>query len=411
MKKRWMLCTVMIAVLGLCAGCGSEKKTPSDEMGTTPGVQDITPGTVTPDPEGKEGDSEAPRLQAMVNSHLLPALEKRLPKESDRLVATVDSIGSYGEDVQFAAENADELTGQLLSEGLFCYDEAGNIVPNIARGYTVNVDYTQYTIQLREGMRWSDGVPFTSDDCIFFYEKMCVPEVFGEYMWQCFLVYDEKGMPLNATFQKIDDYHFMIVFPLSKPEFLTQLVAEGGICYAPEHYFVNLLPEYMGEDAAKAKAKAMGYSDVESMLNETVMKAWNIPGLPTLNSYCISEEEGKSDVKGEYYEFVRNPYYWKVDEQGQQLPYMDRLGFTRISGESQKMLLTTEGFLSVSELTGEQVAEAQAGAARGEYRVITWTDTLAYSVKNQLKNFPEQCPYEELVRGIGAAHPEYWYIE
>ena len=167
----------------------------------------------------------------------------------------------------------------------------------------------------------------------------------------------------------------------------------------------------MGEDAAKAKAADMGYAGAEEMLRETVTKAWNIPGVPTLNPYIISTEEGKNNVSGNYYEFVRNPYYWKVDSLGQQLPYMDRLGFTRISGESQKMLLTTEGFLSVSELTGEQVAEAQAGAARGEYRVITWTDTLAYAVKNQLKNFPEQCPYEELVRGIGAAHPEYWYIE
>ena len=70
MKKRWMLCTVMIAVLGLCAGCGSEKKTPSDEMGTTPGVQDITPGTVTPDPEVKEGYSDRIFLQQQKNASL-----------------------------------------------------------------------------------------------------------------------------------------------------------------------------------------------------------------------------------------------------------------------------------------------------------------------------------------------------
>jgi peptide/nickel transport system substrate-binding protein len=167
----------------------------------------------------------------------------------------------------------------------------------------------------------------------------------------------------------------------------------------------------MGADAAKAKATDMGFASAEEMLRETVTKAWNIPGVPTLKPYVISTEEGKNDVSGDYYEFVRNPYYWKTDSLGQQLPYMDRLGFTRISGESQKMLLTTEGFLSVSELTGEQVAEAQAGATRGNYRVITWTSSLSYAVKNHLKNFPEKCPYEEVIRGIGAAHPEYWYIE
>lgn len=411
MKKRWMLCGMMVILFGLCVGCGSEKKTPQDENGTTPGIEEITPGVEGQLPEQKERYSEAPQLQALVNSNLLPALEQRLPEEGNIVVAGFDTIGSYGDDLQFATENADTLTGELVSEGLFCYDETGNIVPNIAKGYTVNVDYTQYTIQLREGMRWSDGVPFTADDCIFFFEKMCLPEVFGEYLWQCFLVYDEKGMQKNATFQKIDDYHFMIIFPISKPEFMTQLVAEGGICFAPEHYYVNLLPEYMGEDAAAAKAKAMGYSDVKSMLNETVMKAWNIPGLPTLNPYCISEEEGKSDVKGEYYEFVRNPYYWKIDGEGQQLPYIDRLGFTRISGESQKMMLTTEGFLSVSMLNPEQVAEAESGKVRGGYQIIKWSNFSSFAVKNTVQNFPKTAPYEEKVRGIGSAHVEGWYMQ
>ena len=108
---------------------------------------------------------------------------------------------------------------------------------------------------------------------------------------------------------------------------------------------------------------------------------------------------------------MRNPYYWKVDIEGKQLPYMDRLGFTRISGESQKMLLTTEGFLSVSLLTEEQVAEAENGAKRGAYRVITWTNSSAFAVKEVLKNFPESCPYEEKTRGVGAAHAECWYVE
>ena len=74
-------------------------------------------------------------------------------------------------------------------------------------------------------------------------------------------------------------------------------------------------------------------------------------------------------------------------------------------------MLTTEGFLSVSELAEGQIAEAEAGAKRGDYRVIIWTNALGYAVKNNLKNFPEKCPYEEVIRGIGAAHPEYWYVE
>ena len=413
-KKRMLLAAgLLAAIICMCSAC---KKAEGPD---TPEDVTLTPGNVEEQGEQKNPEQEtgaqgvykeAPVLQVLTEAGKLPAVEERIPGLEYIYRLSVPT-GKYGDDVQFAVENADEMTGELVSEGLFQYSDTGTVAPNIAEHYTVNSDFTTYTIELRPGMRWSDGVPFTADDCLFFYEKLCLPEVFGEPLWECFKVYDEKGNTQKATFRKVDTYRFEVSFPQSKPEFLGQLIRQGGICFAPEHYYVNLLPEYMGADAAKAKAADMGFESTEEMLRKTVTMAWNMPGVPTLNPYVISTEEGKRDVTGDYYEFVRNPYYWKIDSLGQQLPYMDRLGFTRISGESQKMLLTTEGFLSVSELTGAQAAEAEAGAKRGDYRVVTWTNTLSYAVKNNLKNFPENCPYEEVVRGIGAAHPEYWYVE
>lgn len=415
-KRGFAAMVLAAAMLCVFSGCKDDVTELPEGTTLTPGAGDLQGG------EQAQGDdinkpvgtfttyTEAAMLQKLVEARELPAVEKRLPKSENVVIADRGTPGVYGEDVQFATENADTLTGALVSEGLFCYAEDGTIAPNIAKSYTVNSDFTKYTINLREGMRWSDGVLFTADDCIFFYEEMCLPETFGEALWECFTVKNGSKTE-RAVFKKLDAYSFEVIFPASKPEFLGQLLERGGICFAPEHYHVNLLPEYMGEDAAKAKATDMGYASVAEMLRETVVKAWNTKGVPTLNPYVLSEEEGADDVKGNYYEFVRNPYYWKVDATGKQLPYMDRLGFTRISDESQKMLLTTEGFLTVGLLTAEQVAEAQTGAERGAYKVITWTDTSAYAVKNALKNFPESCPYEEKVRGVGAAHAECWYME
>ena len=416
MRRLYRTGIVVATLLALCvcSGCKEEGEVPE---GTTPtaGASQVSgdengPEATKAPVSGFTAYSEAVMLQQEVEARILPAVERRLPKTEDVVIVENGTLGVYGADVQFATVNADTLTGALVSEGLFCYAEDGTIAPNIAKSYTANSDFTKYTIYLREGLRWSDGVLFTADDCVFFYEEMCLPETFGEDLWQCFTVTNGSKTE-HAVMKKLDAYSFEVTFPVAKPEFLSELLEQGGICFAPEHYHVNLLPKYMGEDAAKAKAKDMGYTDTAEMLRETVVNAWNTPGVPTLNPYVLSTEEGMSDVKGNYYEFVRNPYYWKVDAAGKQLPYMDRLGFTRISDESQKMLLTTEGFLSVSLLTAEQVPEAQSGASRGEYRVIAWTDTSAYAVKNTLKNFPEQCPYEEKIRGIGAAHPECWYME
>lgn len=411
MSRKCKKCIGMLGIMMMCfmAGCKSEKDVvPPENMSTEAGDENLTQDVTVPE-EIKQ--VEAPMLQAMVTGRQLPKLEERLPSTEDIAIESMDSVGTYCNDVQFAAVNADTMTGDLVSEGLFRYAADGSIVPNIAKAYETNGDFTQYTIHLRKGMRWSDGVPFTADDCIFFYEKMCLPETFGEPLWECFKVYDSFGMPGKAVFTKVDNDTFRITFPSSKPEFLPQLLKEGGICFAPEHYHVNLLPAYLGDDAAKAKAKEMGYKDVEAMLRETVIRAWNTPGIPTLNPFCISEEEGKNNVAGDYYEFERNPYYWKTDAEGRQLPYLDRLGFTRISDERQKILLTTEGFLSVSGLTAEQVEEAKTGTQRGQYRVITWTNFSSYAVKNTLQNFPESCPPEESLRGIGAAHVECWYMK
>lgn len=402
---------LLLAVLCFTAGC----KTPG-------GVSDGTPTegvTLTPDinnPEGQtpgeyETYTEAPELQALTEIGRLPVAEKRIPVKEEVLKETGITVGAYGEDAQFAAEVGDELIGQLISEGLFRYGTDGSVAPNLAKSYSVNADFTKYTIYLRKGVRWSDGVLFTADDCVFYYDKLCLPEVFGEPLAQSFLVYDDQGMPKKASFEKLDTYSFTVTFPISNPNFLHQLLKDGGICFAPEHFYVNLLPEYMGEEAANAKAKEMGYESVESMLYAVTVNPWNAPGVPTLNPYCLSDEEGMKDVTGEYYEFVRNPYYWKVDAEGKQLPYLGRLGFTRISGQSQKMLLTTEGFLSVSQLLIGQRAEATASAARGGYRLIIWSDESSFAVKNNLKNFPESCPFEEKVKGIGAAHVECWYTE
>lgn len=414
MRRKSMAYMAVLGLSMLCmvAGCKkNEEENPTGEPTKAPVLSDETVGTEEKEPDGYEYYTEAPELAEEVAKKSLAPIEKRLPGKEEIFEETEASVGTYSEDVQFAVETANELTKELLSEGLFRLGEDGSILPNVAKSYTVNEDFTKYTIYLRKGMRWSDGVPFTADDCVFFYNKMCLPETFGETLWSCFTVKDEQGTTGKAVFHKLDDYSFEVLFPASKTDFLTSLLEQGGVCFAPEHYLVNLLPEYMGTDAAAAKAKDMGFTDTKELLKKTVAEAWNMPGVPTLNAFLISEEEGISDVTGEYYEYVRNPFYWKVDKKGQQLPYLNRLGFTRISGEDQKMLLTTEGFLSVSVINPEQREEANAGAERGKYRVFTWTDTLSYAVKTEIKNFPEQCPPEVTVRGLGAAHPELWYLE
>lgn len=391
----------ILTVSLLFSGCGKGEK---PQEGTEPSATAaLTQSVTTPAEVTTDSRSEAVMLQKLVEKGKLPALEKRIPTAESASVLPVN--GTYCDTVSMAAVNADIVTGQLFSEGLFAYAEDGSIVGNVAKDYTKNANSTVYTITLREGLRWSDGTPFTAEDCLFYYNSLVVPRVTGEEIPLCFLANGSR-----AVFAQVDRYTFTVTFASAKPNFLQELMEAGGICFAPEHYYVNLLPEYMGEDAALAKAKDMGYTSVKEMLRGALLRPWNVVGLPTLNPYILSTKDEKNDVTGAAYEFVRNPYYWKVDLSGKQLPYFDTIAFTRISGESQAMLLTTEGYLTVNELTRAQTSEAETMAQHGGYHIVSWSGAY-FAVKNELKNFSETTPADAKVRGIGGAHVEGWYVE
>ena len=221
---------LVIAFLFLAAGC--KEKEGGNEV-TPPVGASVVPQPTGTDIEGEngrppaadDGRKEAKMLQDLVAAKKLPPLENRIPAADDVMTEPLGTVGVYGESAQLAAADAGVMAGELVSEGLFCYAADGSIVPNIAKGYTVNADFTRYTISLREGMRWSDGVPFTSDDCVFFYEHMCVPKTFGESLWKCFLSYDAGGNASPAVFTKIDNTSFQVTFSSPKPDFLEELRA------------------------------------------------------------------------------------------------------------------------------------------------------------------------------------------
>ena len=413
----------------LLAGCGEKTEQNKDLTPMITSVEantdstDIITSTAIPEEDVSEG-LQAPMLTELVKRKQLPTLEKRLPVAQDIMVETAESIGTYGGIVQFALMQAGEETGQLIEEGLFRFAPDGTIEPNVAKGYTVNEDFTEYTIYLRKGMRWSDGVLFQAEDCIFFYESMCVKKTFGEELWSCFLAKNpQTGKTSRAVFKEIDEYTFQVIFDYPNPDFLENLTKQGSWCFAPKHYHVNVLPEFMGEQAALSKAKAMGYADIAKMCEQTGRYFWNVPSVPTLNAYVLSNEEGKNDVTGNYYEFVRNPYYWKTDAEGKQLPYMDTLAYTRISALSQRLLLTVNGSLSVSEADVAERQTVEESAEIAGYTVVEWpvvqlteqgvekTDEVKlYTVDVNLKNFPTNAVYCTDFNGWNMARCHLWYI-
>ena len=284
--------------------------------------------------------AEAPYI---TNLGTYGAVADRLPKEPMVEDAEYLTIGTYGGELKRSAGGGNWDAGKPIEEGLFRFTTTGEVEPNVAKGYDVSEDAKVYTIYLREGMKWSDGQPFTAEDCVWFYNAVCLNKVDSKGVRAC-----HKTGDTPAVVEKVDDYTFTVTFAEPKYGFIEALTVDLKWHYAPKHIFEEMVQNII--DGKNDEALAIGkqicgteFSDVGKMGKEMLYYFWNYPGIPTLNPYVLSTEEGKNSVKGEYYEFVRNPYYWKVDKAGNQLPYMDKIIYTTVSNVDQQLMLLLDG--------------------------------------------------------------------
>lgn len=296
--------------------------------------------------------TQAPYLDGMD----LPAVEDRLPTEPMVEDADYLTIGTYGGELKRSAGSGNWGAGKPIEEGLFRFKTDGTVEPNVAKGYSVNEDATVYTIYLRENMKWSDGEPFTAEDCVWFYNAICLNKVDGKGVRNCHK--DANGNP--AVVEKVDDTTFTVTFATPKYDFIEALSVDLKWHYAPKHIFEKMVDAYIAGDTETALAEAKAicgteFSDAAKAGKELLYYFWNYPGVPTLNPYVLSTEDGKNSIKGEYYEYVRNPYYWKVDQANQQLPYIDKIIYTTVSNVDQELLLLLDGTVDFQTVGMESI--------------------------------------------------------
>jgi peptide/nickel transport system substrate-binding protein len=317
---------------------------------------------------------EASKLAAQVAAGTLPPLAQRLPVAADIMVEPMESIGAYGDHLNFVCRGRPEqwFYGMIGEEPLFRFTMQGTVEPNVAKSYTVNANSTEYTINLRQGIKWSDGVPFTADDCLFFYEHMIIPQSFGNPIYSCFYSTNPATLERTlCTMEKVNDYQFKVKFANPSPNFLELVAIDVKWLYAPAHYYKTLLPEYIGEAAAAAKAREMGYADVAALGRQTGYYHWNIVGRPQLRPWVVT-----NDPDSDLMVMERNPYYWKTDAEGRQLPYIDQLHFVRITDVNQKVMKTLAGDVDIATgLPYTSIAALKQGENQGGYRLLTWEAT------------------------------------
>ncbi len=263
----------------------------------------------------------------------LPPVAERLPEEP-LVVAPYAAIGSYGGVVTGLSKATEAGTSDLLSVRHVNFvryaDDLQTIVPNIAKSWSWNDDYTQLTITLRRGHKWSDGAPFTAEDVVFWHNDLILnPDVYektpGRWLF--------AGEP--AKVEALDEVTVRFTLPVPTPGLLNRFAVDYGQPFQPKHFLGRFMATY-NEDAESLAAE-MGFAsgaeaidfyyggsdwkDVPSPLLKDSEKAeaTGTAVLPTLESHILIEDtsEGRK--------LVANPYFHMVDTAGNQLPYIPEI--------------------------------------------------------------------------------------
>ena len=190
-------------------------------VGVLEGPTIVTDGTVP----AKFG--EAPALAALVKSGSLPPVEQRLPK-NPMVIKPLQSIGKYGGTWRraFTGPGDGENGNRICStdKPLFWDYTGTKVMPCHAAAYDLSADAKTITLTLREGMKWSDGAPFSADDYIFWFEHI--------FQNKELMPSQSPEMSVNGkqgTVKKVDDITVQWVFPEAYPLFVDILAGSTAL--------------------------------------------------------------------------------------------------------------------------------------------------------------------------------------
>ena len=288
---------------------------------------------------GQMAYNEAPQLAAMVSAGALPPVAERLPETPYVVPHKWVSGGRYGGTMRVALQGTDDVNpARRIANFMYGHsplrwlEDGTKIGPGLVEKWESNEDTSIWTFYLRKGVKWSDGVPMTADDILFWWEDEVKVSDLRE------LPPDEarSGRGTLASFVKLDDFTFQMQFDSPAPLTADRMamwvkrdpLGGGGRWIDPKHY---LAPYHIKYNSALNPADWT----IEYLKRR---EHRTNPECPVLTGWKL-----ESITPAQRAVWARNPYYWAVDKTGNQLPYLDRLDFNIVQDNEVLKLQVANG--------------------------------------------------------------------
>ena len=309
---------------------------------------------------------EAPMLAGLVAAGKLPPVDERLPDEP-MVITPHEEIGQYGGTWHRLGTSVGDtqMHAKMVYEWMIRYDMNGaEIGPNIAKSWEISPDGREYIFSLRKGMKWSDGAPYTADDILFHYEDIWLNEDLANVPAE----YKSGGEPVVIT--KIDDTTIRCSFEFPHGLFIRTMagIRGGQLEKSPKHYLSQFHEKYADKAVLDKMVKDEGREFWYQVFQAKDNPRDHVP-LPVIHAWQLAVEVTKQPLV-----FSRNPYYWKVDSDGNQLPYIDRIEWMLVQGGDQINIRAIQGEVDMQlrHITFDNYPLFQENKEKGDYRLLLW---------------------------------------
>lgn len=237
-----------------------------------------------------------------------------------RLVASMHSDPRTLNPVTAVDAYSKQIIGLLFADLIHISPYTEKTEASLAKSWRASSDGRRYILELRRGIRFSDGYPFNADDVVFSFHVYLDEKVHSPQRD----LLEVQGKPIEV--RKLGPYQ--VEFELSQPYAAAERMFDS----------VRILPQHLLERA---------YHEGK------ISQVWGMSSQPA-EVAGLGPFRLKQYVPGQQVVLERNPYYWKVDSLGKRLPYLDEIAFLIVPTEDAEVIRFAAGDIDVISRVGAQ---------------------------------------------------------